>query len=62
MSASTTFFLVFHALLAFIGLLALAAARDVGMTIFGTGLLLFGLVFAFAKIKAHFDRLDAARH
>jgi hypothetical protein len=62
MNASTAFFLVFHAIIAVVGLLALAAARDLGMTIFGAGLLLFGLFFGFAKIKAHFDRLDAARH
>jgi hypothetical protein len=61
MSGGRWFFLVFNMLIAFVGLLA-AAASDDYLQVFGLGLMLFGLLFAFGCIKRHFDEAEAARH
>lgn len=60
MSGCKTFFMVFYALLAFIGLLAWGKAEDLGMTVFGLLLMLFGVLNAYRTIGRHFD--DAKAH
>jgi hypothetical protein len=51
-------------LIALAGLFAAAAATETGLSIFGFGLFLFGVLFALNTIKRIFDRADeaAARH
>lgn len=58
MTGARTFFLVFYAVLALVGLFAAAAARDAGIAIFGWGLLLFGVLSAFSAIKTHYDEQE----
>ena len=58
MTGARLFFLIFYGLITFIGLFLAAAARDVGITIFGWGLLLFGVLNAFNAIKVHFDEQE----
>ena len=55
MSGARIFFLVFYALLAFIGLLLAGIAKDIGISIFGWGLVLFGVLNAYRTIGAHYD-------
>jgi len=48
-----------------LGILGLFLAADAGEgTLYGIGLLVFAaaVVYAFALVKRHFDRLDAERH
>jgi hypothetical protein len=46
-----------------LGLILAANARDPGMSVFGYGLILFGVLFVFARIGAHYDRQEAeGRH
>ena len=48
-----------------VGILGLFLAADAGEgTLYGIGLLVFAaaVVYAFALVKRHFDRLDAERH
>ncbi len=61
MSASRVFFLVFYGVIALLGLFLAAAARDVGISIFGWGLVAFGVLNAFNSIKVHFDEAEG-RH
>ena len=65
MSGARWFFLVFSVLIAFVGLTAAAASHDY-LQVFGFGLFLFGVLFAFGCIKRHFDEAEeaaaAARH
>jgi len=61
MSGTRTFFLIFYGLLALVGLFHAGASRDDGISIFGLGLLLFGVVGAFRSIKLHFDEAEAGR-
>lgn len=61
MTGARVFFMVFYGLIALLGLYAAAAARDVGISIFGWGMLLFGVLNAFNVIKVHFDEAEA-RH
>lgn len=58
MTGSRVFFLVFYAVIAMVGLFLAAAARDLGITIFGWGLLAFGVLNAFNAIKVHFDEKE----
>ena len=58
MTGARVFFLVTYAVLALLGLFMAAAARDVGIAIFGWGLLLFGVLNAFNAIKVHFDEQE----
>lgn len=58
MTGSRVFFLVFYAVIALVGLFLAAAARDVGMTIFGWGLVAFGVLNTFNAIKVHFDEKE----
>ncbi len=55
MSGCKTFFTIFYALLAFIGLLAWGKADDPPMAIFGFLLMVFGLSLAYRTIGWHFD-------
>jgi hypothetical protein len=58
-----TYFVVFAALLAVIGLTAISAAQELGLTLFGYGLFGFGVLFALFLVKRHFDHADGvARH
>ncbi len=52
------YFMAVGALLAIIGLAAISAAADLGMTIFGYGLFVFGVLFALFLLKRHFDHAD----
>jgi hypothetical protein len=61
MTGARVFFLVTYLALALLGLFMAAAARDIGISIFGWGLLLFGVLSAFNAIKAHFDEIEARR-
>jgi hypothetical protein len=58
MSAGRVFFLAFYGLLALIGLFAAAAAKDVGMSIFGWGMILFGVLNAYRTIGAHYSERE----
>ncbi len=58
MTGARVFFLVFYGVLALIGLVMAAAARDIGISIFGWGLVLFGVLNAFNAIKVHFDEQE----
>lgn len=58
MTGSRVFFMVFYAVIAMVGLFLAAAARDVGMTIFGWGLVAFGVLNTFNAIKVHFDEKE----
>jgi len=59
MTPGRAFFLVFYGVLALLGLFLAAAAQDVGISIFGWGLVLFGVLNAYRTIGAHYD--DAGR-
>jgi len=48
--------------LALLGLVLAANAHDLGMSVFGYGLTVFGTLFVFGRIGAHYDRLEAARN
>lgn len=54
------YFMAIGALLAIIGIAAISAAQDLGMTIFGYGLFLFGVLFALFLLKRHFDHVDGS--
>jgi hypothetical protein len=60
MTGARVFFLAFYAVLALVGLFLAAAAQDVGITIFGWGLVLFGVLNAYRTIGAHFDEAGKA--
>ncbi len=45
--------------LALLGLILAAHAKDAGMSVFGLGLVGFGVLFVFGRISAHFDRQEA---
>jgi hypothetical protein len=62
MTGSKLFFLAFAVLLALIGLFAAAASQDIGLSIFGYGLLLFGVLFAYGTIKRIFDEAEKTAH
>jgi uncharacterized membrane protein (DUF4010 family) len=55
MTGARVFFLGLYGLLALLGLFTAAAAQDIGMSIFGFGLIGFGLLCVFHSIKSHFD-------
>jgi hypothetical protein len=58
MSGTRMLFLVAYVLLALGGLFLAAAAKDIGISIFGWGLVLFGVLNAFNAIKVHFDEQE----
>jgi len=53
-----TYFMAMGALLAVLGLAAISAAEEVGLTLFGYGLFGFGVLFALFLLKRHFDHRD----
>ena len=59
MTGARVFFLGLYGLLALLGLFAAAAAQDIGMSIFGFGLISFSLFCIFHTIKTHFDQAEA---
>jgi hypothetical protein len=54
------YFMAVGAVLAVLGLAAISAAQDLGMTIFGYGLFGFGVLFALFLLKRHFDHADGS--
>ncbi|MCA3351863.1 MAG: hypothetical protein INF97_14820 [Roseomonas sp.] len=58
MTGARVFFLGLYGLLALLGLFAAAKAQDIGMSIFGFGLIGFGLFCIFHTIKSHFDQAE----
>jgi hypothetical protein len=54
------YFVVVGAICAVLGLAAIAAAADIGMTLFGYGLFAFGVAFALFLVKRHFDHADGS--
>ncbi len=61
MSAGRIFFMVLYGVVALIGVMMAAVARDIGITIFGWGLVAFGVLNAFNTIRMHFDEAEG-RH
>ncbi len=59
MTGARMFFLALYSLLALLGLFTAAKAQDIGMSIFGFGLILFGLLCVFNTIRTHFDQAEA---
>jgi hypothetical protein len=59
MTGARVFFLGLYGLLALLGLFAAAKAQDIGMSIFGFGLIGFSLFCIFHTIKTHFDQAEA---
>ena len=59
MTGARVFFLGLYGLLALLGLFTAAAAQDIGMSIFGFGLIGFSLFCIFHTIKTHFDQAEA---
>lgn len=53
------FFGLLAAVVALVGLFVAALAHDLGMTLFGWGLLVFGVLFTFWSIKRSFDKAEA---
>jgi hypothetical protein len=51
-------FLIVSGLLGLLGLYTLAAARDIGLTLFGSGLMVFGYAFGLSLIKRGFDEAE----
>jgi hypothetical protein len=61
MTVMRTILLVVSGLIAVLGLFTLSVARDSGLTVFGWGLLGFGLLFGFSLVKRTFDEAEATR-
>jgi len=59
MTGARVFFLALYGLLALLGLFTAAAAQDIGMSIFGFGLIGCGVLCIFHTIKSHFDQAEA---
>lgn len=59
MTGARVFFLALYGLLALLGLFTAAAAQDIGMSIFGFGLIGLGVLCIFHTIKSHFDHAEA---
>ena len=58
MTGARLFFFILYGLLALLGLFTAAAARDVGITIFGWGLVLFGVLNVFNGIRVYYDEQE----
>ena len=59
MTGARVFFLALYGLLALLGLFTAAKALDLGMSIFGFGLIAFGLLCVLNTIRTHFDQAEA---
>jgi len=55
-----TYFIVIGAICAVLGLAAASAAQEIGLSIFGYGLFLFGTLFALFLVKRHYDLKDGS--
>ncbi len=60
MTGSAVYFFALAVLAALAGLFTAAASQDIGLSIFGYGLMGFGVFFALNMVKRHFDQ--AERH
>lgn len=60
MTGARVFFMVFYGVLAFVGLIMAGIAKDIGISIFGWGLVLFGVLNAYRTIGAHYDEAGKA--
>jgi hypothetical protein len=60
MSGARVFFMIFYGLLGLLGLIMAGIAQDIGISIFGWGLVAFGVLNAFRTIAAHFDEAAKA--
>jgi hypothetical protein len=58
---SRVLFMVASGLIALVGLFAIAAAQDIGITLFGYGLVAFGIAFGFSLLKRGFDEGEPKR-
>ena len=58
---SRMLYIAFSALISLVGLFAASAAQDEGFALFGYGLMLFGVCFAFSLIKRGYDEAEGAR-
>jgi hypothetical protein len=52
------YFMVVGAILAILGLSAISASDELGLTLFGFGLFGFGVLFVLFLVKRHFDHAD----
>jgi hypothetical protein len=52
------YFIVMGAVLSVIGLAAVSASQEIGLTLFGYGLFGFGVLFVLFLVKRHFDYAD----
>lgn len=58
-----TYFVALGAVLTVLGLGAISASQELGLTLFGYGLAAFGVLFSLFLVKRHFDHADGtARH
>jgi len=57
---STWLFSIFGVLCAFLGAVLAAGAIDIGMSVFGFGLVVFGVWLIFWLLKDHFDEGERA--
>jgi len=60
--ASRVALVVASGLVGLLGLYTLAAARDIGLTLFGSGLMVFGYAFGLSLIKRGFDEAEQDLH
>ena len=57
------YFTALGAILTVLGLAAISASSELGLTLFGYGLAGFGVLFSLFLVKRHFDHQDGtARH
>jgi hypothetical protein len=60
MSGARVFFIILYSVLGLLGLIMAGIAQDIGISIFGWGLVAFGVLNVFRTIGAHFDALEKA--
>lgn len=60
MSGARVFFIILYGVLGLLGLVMAGIAQDIGISIFGWGLVAFGVLNAFRTIGAHFDAVEKA--
>ena len=54
------YFIVVGVICALLGLTAISASQELGLTLFGYGLFGFGVLFALFLVKRHFDHADGS--
>jgi hypothetical protein len=54
------YFVALGALCTVLGLAAISASQELGLTLFGFGLAGFGVLFALFLVKRHFDHADGS--